>query len=74
MALNIQELTTELSVHGDVVSCEVTSETYLLVIMDNVTASHGLISEILSNCCSAYYPNVTSSTLLNGLFKSELSE
>ena len=72
MAINVEQLKTELSSHGNIVLCdEVESSNRIIVVMNEVTTDEETIKNIIESHISSEYTNEISVRLEKGTFKSD---
>lgn len=73
MAVNTQQLQSDLASHGNIVYCDEHNDSYYLIVMENVT-DHDTVHDIIDSYVAVDYPNQTNCTLVSGILKCEKSK
>ena len=72
MAVNTQQLQTDLSVYGNVIFCDENSDMSYVIVMDGVNnGDEATIDRIINTHCLVDYPIKFNYSLINGVLKCE---
>ena len=69
MAVNTNNLITELNSYGQIVNCEENNEKTYIVVIENTTTDLSTIQSIIDNHVITDYPLLKDITLVNNRFK-----
>lgn len=70
MAVNKEQLSTDLETFGEILFCDKNNEKTFIVVMQGVVNKEA-VEAIINLACSSDYPNQNHCTLRNGVYKCE---